>query len=496
MITDRQSSIQWEDFVKNLTRQTPVPIEDDAARAQRIRKLKGNFVEFCKYYFPNYCTAEFADFHKRFAKKVIDNDVIYIVRAWAREHSKSVVAGLFLPLFLKFNKKMYNMILVSNSYDKAEELLMPIMMNLEANQRIISDYGVQKSFRGWETGKFITSDGCSFRALGAGQSPRGSRNEEKRPDFIVVDDIDTDEEGRNAARVQKKWEWIEQALYPAMSISGSKRFIVVGNIIHKNSVVVRASKMSDDFEQINILDKKGNPSWSARYTLQDVNYMLSKISYLSGQKEYFNNPISAGSVFKEMRWGKVPPLSKFRFLCTYTDPSFKESKNNDFKATTLMGELDGVFYVVKAYLEQTTTKQMIDWHYDIQSFVGSATTVYYYIESNFMQDTFLGEFQAAGKERGYIPMQGDDRKKPDKFSRIEATLEPLNRQGRLILNEDERKNPHMQRLEEQFLAIEPSLPAHDDGPDSTEGNVFIINNKLRVLAPIKVLPSRRTKHKF
>lgn len=496
MITDRQSSIQWEEFVKNLQRQTPVPIEDDAAKAQRIKRLKGNFVEFCQYYFPNYCTAEFADFHKRFAKKVIDNDVIYIVRAWAREHSKSVVAGLFLPLFLKFNKKMFNMILVSNSYDKAEELLMPIMMNLESNQRIIADFGVQKSWRGWETGRFITSDGCSFRALGAGQSPRGSRNEEKRPDFIVVDDIDTDEEGRNAARVQKKWEWIEQALYPAMSISGSKRFIVVGNIIHKNSIVVRASKMADDFEQINILDKKGNPSWSARYTLQDVNYMLSKISYISGQKEYFNNPISAGSVFKEMRWGKVPPLSKFRFLCVYTDPSFKDSKNNDFKATGLIGELDGSFYIVKAFLEQTSTKQMIDWHYDIQAFVGDKTTVYYYIESNFMQDTFLEEFRKAGKDRGHIAINGDDRKKPDKFSRIEATLEPLNRQGRLILNEDERKNPHMQRLEEQFLAIEPSLPAHDDGPDMVEGGVYIINTKLRTLAPIKVLPQKRVKHKF
>ena len=254
--------------------------------------------------------------------------------------------------------------------------------------------------------------------------------------------------------------------------------------------------MADDFEQINILDKKGKPSWAERYSLADVNYMLSKISYISGQKEYFNNPISAGSVFKEMRYGAVPPLSNFRFLCVYTDPSFKESKHNDFKATGLIGELDGVFYIIKAFVEQTTTKQMIEWHYDIQAFVGNKTTVYYFIEANFMQDTFLGEFQTAGKTRGYIPMQGDDRKKPDKFSRIEATLEPLNRQSRLILNEDERKNPHMMRLEEQFLAIEPSLPAHDDAPDMVEGAVYIINTKLRTLAPIKVLPNQRKKHKF
>ena len=28
---------------------------------------------------------------------------------------------------------------------------------------------------------------CSFRALGSGQSPRGAKNEENRPDIILVD---------------------------------------------------------------------------------------------------------------------------------------------------------------------------------------------------------------------------------------------------------------------------------------------------------------------
>jgi phage terminase large subunit-like protein len=488
-ITDKKSLQHWDEFKKNIARDTPILDETEAEQKARVKRLLNDFEAFCKYYFPNYASAEFAKFHLRFAKKVIDNDNLYIVRAWAREHAKSVVAGLFIPLFLKFTGKARNMMYVSNSLEKAEELLMPVMLNLESNQRLIHDFGVQKSWRGWEVGKFITADRCSFRALGAGQSPRGSRNEELRPDLVLIDDIDIDEEGRNQSRIQKKWEWVEQALFPAMSISGSKRFIVIGNIISKESVVVKASRIADDYEQINILDKDGNPSWS-RYSLEQVNYMLSKISYASGQKEYFNNPINEGSVFKEMTWGKVPPLSKFKFLVAYTDPSFKDSKKNDFKATGLVGELDGKFYVIKAFVEQTTTAKMIDWHYDIQDLVAQKNTVYYYIESNFMQDTFLEEFRKAGKSRGYIPINGDDRKKPDKFTRIEATLEPLNRQNRLILNEAERDNPHMRRLEEQFKAIEPNLSNHDDGPDMVEAAVFIINTKLAAMRPIVVVGAK------
>lgn len=496
--TDRQSLQNWEEYRKNLMRQTPVPVETEKEKADRIRKLKGNFEAFCQYYFPNYCTAPFAKFQIKFAKKVLESDKLYIVRAWAREHAKSVVAGLFIPLYLKFTGKMRNMLLVSHSYDNACELLMPIMMNLESNQRLIADFGKQRTFRGWEMGRFITADSCSFRAIGAGQSPRGTRNEEARPDFILIDDIDTDEESRNQGRIEKKWQWIEQALFPTMSISGAKRFIVVGNIISRESVVVKASRVADDFEQINILDKHGKPSWSERYTLEDVNYMLSKISYASGQKEYFNNPISEGMVFRDINWGKIPPLSKFKFVCTYTDPSYKDSRKNDFKATVTVGEHDGTFYIINCFLEQTTTANMVQWHYDLQDYIGEKSAHYFYMEQVFLQDIFFQEFQKAGKVKGkYIPIVGDDRKKPDKFSRIEANLEPLNRRNLLVFNEAERENPHMRRLEEQFKAIEPGLPAHDDGPDAVEGAVWIIQNKLRVMEPIKVGQMRRkSKYKF
>lgn len=329
--TDKQFLERWDSYRANVQRDTPVPHDETKAQqAARIKRLLNDFQAFCQYYFPNYCSAPFAPFHLKLAKKIAQSDVIYIVRAWAREHAKSVVAGLFIPLFEMLNGRLFNMLLVSHSYDNACELLMPLMVNLESNQRLLHDFGAQKSWRGWEVGRFVTAGGQSFRAIGAGQSPRGSRNEEKRPDFILIDDIDTDEESRNETRQKKKWDWIEQALFPTMSISGRKRFVVVGNIIAKKGVVLRAAKNADDFEQINILDKRGQPSWSARYSLGDVNYMLSKISYASGQKEYFNNPISEGAVFTDIKWGKVPPLSQFRFLVAYCDASYKKQQDQRF----------------------------------------------------------------------------------------------------------------------------------------------------------------------
>jgi hypothetical protein len=82
---------------------------------------------------------------------------------------------------------------------------------LERNNRIIHDYGTQKRIGSWETKEFKTRKGVSFRALGAGQSPRGTRNDAARPDVILVDDIDTDEMCRNPELIKERVKWIENS---------------------------------------------------------------------------------------------------------------------------------------------------------------------------------------------------------------------------------------------------------------------------------------------
>ena len=96
-------------------------------------------------------------------------------------------------------------------------------------------------------------------------------------------------------------------------------------------------------------------------------------------------------------------------------------------------------------------------------------------------------FSEAAKLNGHtLPITPDVRSKPDKFTRIEGNLEPLNRTGKLIFNIEQKNNPHMQRLEEQFKAVDPQLSAPVDGPDAVEGGYFILNSKLRTLSPIEL----------
>lgn len=96
---------------------------------------------------------------------------------------------------------------------------------------------------------------------------------------------------------------------------------------------------------------------------------------------------------------------------------------------------------------------------------------------------------------GHIGIIPDTRRKPEKFDRIEGNLEPLNRQGRIVLNADEASNPHMKRLEGQFLLVSRAMKAPADGVDCIEGGVWIINQKLSTLSAGSFTVGQRRENK-
>lgn len=477
-LKDKRAINEWELYRKQVRASTYIDASESVtAQKKRIANLEADPEAWFKYYFPKFAFAEPAPFHKRATTRVLNKSRWYEVRAWSRELAKST-RTMMEVLFMAMTGKRFNILLISNSLDNAERLLRPYKINLESNQRLINDYGKQQSLGDWTSVEFVTTGGVSFRAIGAGQSPRGTRAEEKRIDCILIDDFDTDEDCKNPRIVKEKWEWLEQAVIPTVSVAGEYTFIFCGNIIAKDCAIVRAMQKAHHVDVINIRDKSGKSTWPQKNSEKDIDDILSMISYISQQKEYFNNPISEGTVFKEMHYKHMPPLTSYKFLVCYIDPSYKSTKKNDFKAAVLMGRWKDEYHIIKVWLKQGTTRDLAMGLIDIKHFVGDKTPIYWAAEEVFLQDMILKELHDIFQtQKVAINISGDKRKKPDKFTRIEAALEPLNTNGKLFLNEAERQNPHMQVLEEQFKALEPGSKAHDDGPDAAEGAKQIIDSK-------------------
>ncbi|MBW7838590.1 MAG: hypothetical protein H3C36_02895 [Chitinophagaceae bacterium] len=487
-VTDKQYLKLWEQFRENISKSTPVDLNETPLQKEaRIKELEGNPEKWFKYYFPNFYTSEPAPFHKRATKRILKNPEWFEVRPWARELSKSgrtMMEVIYLTVAKKTKK---NVLMVSSSGDNAERLLLPYKSIFEKNNRLIHDYGEFQSIGQWEAGEFVTKQGVSFRALGAGQSPRGTRKDEVRPDVILIDDIDTDEESRNKDRIKKKIDWVEQALIPTRSISNPLLIIVCGNIIGKYTTVTEMMKKADHAEIVNIRDKHGKSTWPSKNTEVQIDRVLKTISNRSAQKEYFNNPVSEGTVFKEITYDKVPQLRHCEKVLIYVDPSPSNNihSKSSRKAVGIIGFYKGVYYLYKIWLDNVTNAQMIEWMHLACLHLDSSGVdpKRLFVENNSLQDPFykqvvvplVNDFYDKNKYR--IPIRPDNRKKPSKFERIEGTLEPLNRNGFLKFNLKEKENPHMMRMEEEMLSVSEDCKTMD-GPDMLEGGVWLIQNRI------------------
>lgn len=493
-IDEKESLKDWQAYLLALVEESGVdssePVE---VQRRRVQALEADVEEWFRYYFPTFSTAPATDFHRAATRRLLEHDRWYEVRSWSRELAKSTRAMMEV-IYLALTGQVRNVLLVSNSQEKATDLLRPFKLVLERSPRITHDYGVQPTQGHWEEDKFSVSRGCSFRAIGAGQSPRGVKNKEARPDFILIDDIDTDEEVRNPDRIRTKWEWFEKALFPTLSVSGKYRILFCGNVIAKDCCITRAGEKADKWDIVNIRDEEGRSTWPEKNSEADIDRVLGMISTAAAQQEYFNNPVSEGEVFRDLTWDECPPLRELPFAVCYGDPSPSNSRSrqSSYKAVFLVGYHEGKYYIYTGYLDHETNARFVSWYHDIRDYVHDQCPVYYLVENNSLQDpiyeqVLLPLFVAEGTRRGMIPIAPDARAKMDKYTRIEGALEPLARQGRLVFNSAERGNPQMQRLEDQFRLFAPKLPAPADGPDCIEGAVWQISRKLSELQPDSII---------
>lgn len=479
--------------IRNATASLPI---GENAHEQEARKaeLRGDFERFCQFYFPKEASAPFGYFHREAAAAVLDDPNIFAVLEWPREHAKSVFADIMLPMYLYACGELSGMVIVSANEEKAVGLLSDIQAQFTNNQRWINDYGELQNTGDWKGGNFSTKDGIGFWAFGNGQSPRGIRKSEKRPNLVVVDDIDTAERCRNIARVRESVNWILEDLYPTMGLKQG-RLVVAGNRIHRASILAHmvGDVQPDDPKRDGIwhskvfalqndareMDELGQPAWAERYTREEVMNRMRKMGFRASRREYFHQHVEDGIVFSNdwIEFAPSLPLEAYSEIVVYGDPSFKNTKASDYKAIVAVGReaSGGKLHILRAWVRQASITAMVQEFYDWYEWL--ETRAAYYIEANMLQDLlFDDEFVQEGQHRGYqMPIRQDKRKKPEKFTRIE-NLTPLFERGQVLFNERERNSYDMQTLIQQLLSFPTG---HDDAPDALEGAVSLLQSFYR-----------------
>lgn len=490
---DKKDLLEWNQYLANCKRireataTAALSSETPAERRARMAMLTQNFPAFCKYYLGAFMDSDFGWFHLKAIKDVLQNPNGIFVWEWAREHAKSIFADVMVPMFLYARGELTGMLIASANQDKANGLLADIQAQFEANEIWISDYGKLAALGSWQAGNFATTDGIGFWAFGRGQSPRGTREGAKRPNYGVCDDLDDKALVKNEIRVRETRDWVLEDLYGALALQNS-RLAVVGNRIHRRSTLAHLVGDLDPKDpkrpgihhikvyalenpRTHALDYNGTPAWKQRYQAEHFLNRREPMGLRSWKREYFHQHEDEGLVFRHewIQWATPPPLREMDAIVQYTDPSRGSKTSNDYKAIVILGRKGHHIYVLRAWLRQASVLAMVrTWFDQYEEFSPKAALRCWVEDVTSQEFIYKEQLRQEETQRGYnLPIRRDTRSKSNKFDRIE-NISPHFERGLVFFNEAERQNPDMQTLISQFLAFPDG---HDDGPDAVEGAI-------------------------
>jgi hypothetical protein len=283
----------------------------EASRQERVEACRHDLELFGRVYFDNRLEDETPPFHRELFALVERAEETHkpLVIAAPRGHAKSTIISFLLPLHeILYQNKNY-ILIVSDTYYQATLLVGDIRYELENNNRIRGDFGDQIGNK-WTGSQILTKSGIRIAARGTGSQIRGLKHGASRPDLLIADDMENDEQCQTKEQRVKIMNWWNRAVLPAMDPKRGT-VVVVGTIIHFDSLLANLLDQKEEksdkgyIRQVYRTPKAdGEPLWPARYDLEKLTELKARIGSLAYNSEYLNIPIDEETQVYKPEWWK------------------------------------------------------------------------------------------------------------------------------------------------------------------------------------------------
>lgn len=503
--------------IESIVKETPAAQE---ARVKHLLKPE-NYAEFFNYYFGKETPIPLADsdcawFHKAVYKDLFTQNFITLFNLIYRGGAKSTHANLGYPFGLKQSGLAKFFLTVGANELRAMMLLQDLQVQFEANNRIIKDFGLQKTYGSWAEGQFETTDRCTFMALGIDQPFRGLRANGNRLDYASIDDIEDKKRALNTSLVAEYADKVTGDIQGAFG-KNSERTIINNNYFVENGFIAALLKKkgfnfkkSVDTKKNQVITEKYSkvylvnlttkyytdieanpnspdwePSWKERMSREDC---LRKIEQYRNDRatlsnEFYNTPIKVGKRIKDTMIRMVKPKPYSAYLCIIGNWDFAYSTTACYKAMATLGVSDYGLTVLDLFCRQAATiDEALEYHYrranSIQKKNGA--TLFFY-DASVAQEAVYSQtiLRAARKHKSsVIPLP--QKSTTDKFTKIDTVLVGALLSGILDFSEELDKNPDWSDAKEQMLNFEKGSNFPVDFPDALTDAIIQAQNYITV----------------
>lgn len=493
------------------------------------RKLGAIDMEFFgRAYFPHYFSRPSPEFHReldaiwqqgvlkgRYPLTPADTKAISrlpgVRRAVAapRGHAKSTNLTFKGTMHSTLYGYKHYPIIISDSSEQAEGFLDNIRVEFEENTAILEDFG---SLAGsvWRSNVLVTKTNIKIEAIGSGKKIRGRKHRNWRPDLIILDDVENDENVRTPEQRSKLKNWFDKAV--SKSGDDYTDIVYIGTLLHYDSLlaktltnpayrsikykaVIQFSQADDLWQQWESIftdlsndDRESEALaffqahkeamlegtqvlWEEKLSYYDLMVMRVSEGEASFNSEEQNEPINPDDCLFMEEWFDYYNESEVNFgdpafdFFGFIDPSLGKTKRSDFSAIVTLAKHkgSGYMYVVDADIERRHPDRIIADVLAKERWLRASFGHGYRklgAETNQFQWFLKEELAKASAKAGlYLPIE-EVQQTSDKVMRIQ-TLQPD------VKNKYIKFNRRHKRLLEQLTQF--PMGAHDDGPDALEG---------------------------
>ena len=468
-----QEYLQKLEIVKNSNEVNPFESKDE--KEKRIERAKNDVVYMVKTYLPHYAIAECADFQIDAAKEIATEMVIFIFLEWGRGLAKSVWANIIIPLWLWMRGEEVFFCLMSDSKERAEELIADVQAELEGNALLINDFGEQKCNGSWEYGNFATTDQRFIgKSFGIKKKVRGVRIKHRRPNYWSIDDLETPETISNPKRMRKQADRIERDVLPTMT-TDTRRLVYANNKFARvmTQTILQERHSSWIVRQIKAYNKVTHkPRWSY-YTKEYYEQMERDMGITAAYAEFLHETKIEGANFSEdqIQWDKLPPLEEFKMIISHWDIAYTDNENSDYNAVRVWGLHGRNFWLIDCYVKQSKMKLAVNWTCNFKKGLTGATKFFNYIgqfESQFWNGEVERSIEEAEDENNIdLNLMEVDTPRSNKIQRM-LTMQPYFQNNRIYYNKALKGHSDTQIGIMQLCAVEEGMTEHDDSPDADQ----------------------------
>ena len=400
-------------------------------------------------------------------------------------------------------------IIISDSSEQAEGFLDNIRVEFEENTAILEDFG---SLAGsvWRSNVLVTKTNIKIEAIGSGKKIRGRKHRNWRPDLIILDDVENDENVRTPEQRKKLKDWFDKAV--SKSGDDYTDIVYIGTLLHYDSLlaktltnpayrsikykaVIQFSQADDLWQQWETIftdlsndDRESEALaffqahkeamlegtqvlWEEKLSYYDLMVMRVSEGEASFNSEEQNEPINPDDCLFMEEWFDYYNEAEVNFgdpafdFFGFIDPSLGKTKRSDFSAIVTLAKHkgSGYMYVVDADIERRHPDRIIADVLAKERWLRASFGHGYRklgAETNQFQWFLKEELAKASAKAGlYLPIE-EVQQTSDKVMRIQ-TLQPD------VKNKYIKFNRRHKRLLEQLTQF--PMGAHDDGPDALEG---------------------------